>query len=190
MDGKYSLKITEILGLANEEALRLGNNYIAPEHLFLGLLRLGSGVAFEYLQSKNVDLSKIKHTIDSNLRTNEEIEPAQFPLLKNSEKILTYSQLEARLDKKQEADTEHLLLAFLKYDNSMIYGLLNSEYNISYVDVNKYLGTGVTKMSNEAPSFSASAENSARTRSISFFSLISSSRRALLAFTADAGSIK
>jgi hypothetical protein len=34
MDGKYSLKVTEILSLAGEEALRLGNNYIAPEHLF------------------------------------------------------------------------------------------------------------------------------------------------------------
>ena len=160
MDGKYSLKVTEILSLANEEALRLGNNYIAPEHIFLGMMRLGSGVAYEYLQDKKVDLSKIKHSIDSSLKTNEEIAPGQFPMLKNSEKILTYSLLEARLAKKPEADTEHLLLAFLKYDNSMIYGLLNNEYNISYVDVNKYLGAGVTKMSNETPNFSASGENS------------------------------
>ena len=58
MDGKYSLKVTEILSLANEEALRLGNNYIAPEHIFLGMMRLGSGVAYDYLQEKKVDLDR------------------------------------------------------------------------------------------------------------------------------------
>ena len=103
MNGKYSTNITEILSLANEEALRLGNNYISPEHLFLGLMRFGSGVAYEYLLSKKVDLTKIKHTIESNLRTNEEITPAQFPLLKNAEKILTYSLLEARFAKKNRS---------------------------------------------------------------------------------------
>ena len=63
MDGKYSLKVTEILSLANEEALRLGNNYIAPEHIFLGMMRLGSGVAYDYLQEKKVDLSKNNNKI-------------------------------------------------------------------------------------------------------------------------------
>ena len=160
MEGKYSLKVTEILSLANEEALRLGNNYIAPEHLFLGLIRLNEGVAYDYLQSKNVDINKIKHTIDSNLRTNEEVGEAQIPMLKNSEKILTYSLLEARIAKKSEADTEHLLLALLKYDNSMIYGLLNSEYNITYTDVRNYLGTGELKPASRPVDFSASSENS------------------------------
>ena len=160
MEGKYSLKVTEILSLANEEALRLGNNYIAPEHLFLGLIRLNEGVAYDYLQSKNVDINKIKHTIDSNLRTNEEVGEAQIPMLKNSEKILTYSLLEARIAKKSEADTEHLLLALLKYDNSMIYGLLNSEYNITYSDVRNYLGTGELKPASRPVDFSASSENS------------------------------
>lgn len=158
MNGKYSTNITEILSLANEEALRLGNNYISPEHLFLGLMRFGSGVAYEYLLSKKVDLTKIKHTIESNLRTNEEITPTQFPLLKNAEKILTYSLLEARFAKKTEADTEHLLLAFLKYDNSIIYGLLNSEYNISYMNVREYLGIESPKTT--PSSFSSSSENS------------------------------
>ena len=160
MEGKYSLKVTEILSLANEEALRLGNNYIAPEHLFLGLIRLNEGVAYDYLQSKNVDINKIKHTIDSNLRTNEEVGETQIPMLKNSEKILTYSLLEARIAKKSEADTEHLLLALLKYDNSMIYGLLNSEYNITYTDVRNYLGTGELKPASRPVDFSASSENS------------------------------
>ena len=159
MDGKYSLKVTEILSLAGEEALRLGNNYIAPEHLFLGLIRLNEGVANDYLQSKNVDINKVKHTIDSNLRTNEEVGQGQIPMLKNSEKILTYSLLEARIAKKQEADTEHLLLALLKYDNSMIYGLLSSEYNITYTDVRNYLGTGDIKPASKPESFTSSAEN-------------------------------
>ncbi len=159
MEGKYSTKVNEIISLANEEAIRLGNNYIAPEHIFLGLLRLGSGVAYEYLQDKKVDLSRLKYTIDSNLKTNEEIAPSQFPMLKNSEKILTYSLLEARKDKKTEADTEHLLLAFLKYDNNIIYSLLNNKYNISYIDVNKYLGKGDTNEVNQTQNLSSSNEN-------------------------------
>ena len=79
---------------------------------------------------------------------------------KQAERVLQLAKSFAKKFHHPYVGTEHLLLAFLKYDNSMIYGLLNNEYNISYVDVNKYLGAGVTKMSNETTNFSASGENS------------------------------
>ena len=85
MDSKLSQRIKEVLNLSREEAERLGNNFIAPEHLFLGIIREGEGRAIDALEAFNVDLSEIKRDIEIEMRSDEiTIKGASIPLLRTN----------------------------------------------------------------------------------------------------------
>ena len=63
MDAKFSQRIKDVLSYSKEEAVRLGNAYIGTEHLLLGILREGEGMAITILESLNIDLNKLKKSI-------------------------------------------------------------------------------------------------------------------------------
>jgi len=65
MDAKFSQRIKDVLSFSKEEAIRLGNNEIAPEHLLLGILREGEGVAIDILVSLGVNLYQLKKDIEA-----------------------------------------------------------------------------------------------------------------------------
>ena len=139
METKFSQHVKDVLTFSKEEAERLGNKYIAPEHLLLGLLREGKGKAIDVLRAQNVDLTKVKQTIENKIRATEENNtPADsIPLLKSTDKILKIILLEIRSWGLSEADTEHLLLAILKDDKNYASELLKQE-NVDYNSVRKY----------------------------------------------------
>jgi ATP-dependent Clp protease ATP-binding subunit ClpC len=60
MDSQFSQRVKDILGYSKEEAIRLGNSHISPEHLFLGILRDGESVAVEILMNQGIDLLVLK----------------------------------------------------------------------------------------------------------------------------------
>ncbi len=129
----FSDNVTDILRYSHEEAGRLGNNYIGPEHLLLGIIRAGEGKAFDILLTLNLDLLRLKKSIESSIRSNGEIFSigANIPLLKTTEKILKFVPLEARQFGFYTADSEHLLLAILKDKTNLVSEILMVE-NVSY----------------------------------------------------------
>ncbi len=128
MNLNFSQRINDVIGFSKEEAERLGNPYISPEHLFLGLLREGEGTAIEILDQLHVDLDNLKSTIETKLKTNVVLEHTDhIPLLKSSERILRLIYLEARAVKSENINTGHLLLALLKDNNGFIPELMEEE---------------------------------------------------------------
>src|SRR5680860_263035 len=97
MDSQFSPRIKDIIGYSREEAIRLGNDYIGQEHLFLGILRDGEGIATDILESLGIVLSEMKELIENKIRTEREINPkAEIVMLKSAEKTLKLVYLEAR----------------------------------------------------------------------------------------------
>ena len=128
------------MGYSREEAGRLQNSYLGPEHLMLGILRNGEGLAIQALNDFGIDIKNLKQNIDSKVLEQHEGEIAnstEVVLTKNTEKILKMSILEARLTKSEETDSEHLLLAILKdYNNIAAHSL--REENMDYAGALSY----------------------------------------------------
>ena len=121
MDAQFSQRIKDVLGYSKEEAVRLGNSHISVEHLFLGILRDGEGLAIDVLVVLGVELYDLRMTIEKSIRNDQPstvTDPDSLPLLKSSERILKLTHLEARSMKEKTIDTNHLLLAILKDDNN------------------------------------------------------------------------
>ncbi len=134
MDAKFSQRVKEVLSYSREEAIRLGNRNISSEHIFLGILRDGEGVAIDILVSMGLDLAAIRKTVEDHLRSGTELKPSEMenvPLLKTAERVLKLVYLEARSLKSETIDTGHLILAILKDETNLITQLLESE-NIDY----------------------------------------------------------
>jgi ATP-dependent Clp protease ATP-binding subunit ClpC len=148
MDAKFSQKIKDVLSYSKEEAIRLGNKYIGPEHLFLGIIREGEGLAIDVLVSLGADLKDLKKSIELSIRADnpdELTDIENIPLLKQAERVLKLVYLEARSLRQSTIDTGHLLLALLKDENSLItkrleelsinYNVVRSEIKESIPDV-------------------------------------------------------
>lgn len=139
MDSQFSPRIKDIIAYSREEAIRLGNDYIGLEHLFLGILRDGEGIATEILENLGIDLAELKSALEEKLRTNREIDPkADISMLKSAEKALKVIYLEARSFKSQTANSGHLLLAILKDNDTLVSHLLN-DFGVNYYMVKSQL---------------------------------------------------
>jgi ATP-dependent Clp protease ATP-binding subunit ClpC len=130
----YSEQLHNVLLYSSQEAERLGNNYVGPEHLLLGILRNGSGKAIDILNVAHVNILKVKQTIESQIRTDLEPTGAEIPNLKSTERIKKIMELESRSLSAETADTEHLLLAIMKEKNNLAGDVLGAE-NLTYDQV-------------------------------------------------------
>ena len=89
MDGNFSDRLQEVIRLSREEALRLGHDYIGTEHLLLGIIREGQGVAIRILRNLDCDLIKLKKAIEDTVRTaGGTMTIGNIPLTKQAEKVL------------------------------------------------------------------------------------------------------
>jgi ATP-dependent Clp protease ATP-binding subunit ClpC len=134
MKNNYSKQLMDVVEYSREEAVRLRNSYIGPEHLMLGIIRDGEGNAIIALHKLNIDIYDIKKNIEHNIRNvYNDIDKAESHIVisKNSERILHMSMLESRLFKSEETGTEHLLLAILKEEFNVAAKVL-VEAGISY----------------------------------------------------------
>jgi ATP-dependent Clp protease ATP-binding subunit ClpC len=141
MDAKFSQRIKDVLSFSKEEAIRLGNSEIAPEHLLLGILREGEGVAIDILVSLGANLYQVKKDIEAIISSAGPIKVTDtdnIPLLKTSERILKLVYLEAKSMKKNTIDTGHLLLAIIKDENTPVSRVL-FDHSIDYEKVRKEL---------------------------------------------------
>ncbi|MEN9446444.1 MAG: hypothetical protein RL728_956, partial [Bacteroidota bacterium] len=134
MEAKFSPRVKDVIGFSREEAVRLGNEFIAVEHVLLGIIRQGNGTACKLLFSFNLDLEKIKNELELGLRRNSNLTNdlnANIPLVKQAEKVLKKSFLEAKLSKSEQIGTEHLLLSILREEDCVATSILN-KYGIIY----------------------------------------------------------
>ena len=137
MDAKFSQRIRDVLSYSKEEAIRLGNTEIAPEHIFLGILREGEGIAIDVLISLGANLYDLRRDLENSMDTSGPVKITQtesVPLLKASERILKLVYLEAKALNKSTIDTGHLLLAILKDQKSTVSRVLR-EHDIVYEKV-------------------------------------------------------
>jgi len=137
MEAKFSQRVKDVISFSREEALRLGNNFIGVEHLLLGLIREGDGKAVTVLHEFHLDLKMIRKEIELNLTksiTSSSQNLANIPLVKQAERVLKLTYLEAKLYKSPMIGTEHLLLSILKNEESVACGILN-KYGVIYENV-------------------------------------------------------
>lgn len=160
MEGNFSSKVRDVIQFSREEALRLGHDYIGTEHLILGIVRLGDGVAIRILKNLDCDLFKLKKTIEDTVRgTGGTVTVGNIPLTKQAEKVLRITYLEAKLYKSDTIGTEHLLLSLLR-DEENIAAQILQQFNVSYDSVREELDmiiSGNTRDIDRADTRSASA---------------------------------
>jgi len=128
MSVNYSEQLHNVLLYSSQEAERLGNNYVGPEHLLLGILRNGSGKAIDILNVSHINILKVKQIIESQIRTDLEPTGAEIPNLKSTERVKKIMELETKSLSAETADTEHLLLAILKEKNNLAGDILLAEH--------------------------------------------------------------
>ena len=138
MEAKFSQRVKDVISFSREEALRLGNDFIGVEHLLLGLIREGDGKAILVLKEFQLNLKMIRKEIEMNLeKTSAETGTknlANIPLVKQAERVLKLTYLEAKLSKSAMIGTEHLLLSILKNEDSVACSILN-KYGVIYDNV-------------------------------------------------------
>jgi ATP-dependent Clp protease ATP-binding subunit ClpC len=149
MDGNFSDRLQDVIRLSREEALRLGHDYIGTEHLLLGIIREGQGVAVRILRNLDCDLMKLKKAIEDTVRTSGgTLTIGNIPLTKQAEKVLKITQIESKIYKADVIGTEHLLLSLLRDEDNIATQILH-QFNVSYdssrAELNSMLSSRSTK---------------------------------------------
>ena len=136
MEAKFSPRVKDVITYSREEALRLGHDYIGVEHLFLGILREGEGNAIKILKAIKVNLQEIRKNIENEIKpkSNNFNQSGNIPLVKQAERALKITYLEAKLFKSSLIGTEHLLLSILKDDDNVVTNVFE-EFNVDYETV-------------------------------------------------------
>jgi ATP-dependent Clp protease ATP-binding subunit ClpC len=141
MEAKFSQRVKDVLTYSREEALRVGNEYIGVEHLILGILRDGEGLAIQILNYLGVDLNQFKGTIEKSISAPVKSgvrKPENLPLVRQAERALKLTYLEAKIFNSDLIGTEHLLLAILKDEDNLVTSSL-AKLGVDYENVKEEL---------------------------------------------------
>lgn len=159
MRNNFTSRVQKVIRFSKEEAMRLGHDYIGTEHLLLGIIKEGEGIAVKILKNISVDLEKLKQRLE------EASGPAggmmtlgNLPLSKRAEKVLKVTYLEAKNFKSDIIGTEHLLLSLLKEKEGLASQVLvsfNVDYNVVFNELKNILeGKPATTFSSQPRSSS------------------------------------
>ncbi len=133
MEAKFSQRVKDVLTYSREESLRLGNDYIGVEHLLLGIIREGEGMAIQILNLLNVDVPELRRVIEKaiSVSTKRDKMAENLPLVKQAERALKLTYLEAKMFNSELIGTEHVLLAILKDEDNLVSRALR-QYGVEY----------------------------------------------------------
>ncbi|MBU2444757.1 MAG: ATP-dependent Clp protease ATP-binding subunit [Bacteroidetes bacterium] len=152
MDGNFSNRVQDVIRLSREESLRLGHDYIGTEHLLLGIIREGEGIAVRILKNLGVDLLKLKKAIEDTVRTSGgTLTIGNIPLTKSAEKVLRITQIESKIYKAEVIGTEHLLLSLLRDEENIACQILQ-QFHVSYDTARSELNNIMSGKSSVTPS--------------------------------------
>ena len=124
MFDKFTEKATAALNLALEAARDLGHNYVGSEHILIGLLREGTGVAAKVLEQHNIDADSVENVVAELIGRGEPSNVSAQDLTPRGKRIMELSYLEARNLGHNYVGTEHLLMGLLREGDSVAVRLL------------------------------------------------------------------
>ena len=150
MEIRISDQLNSIINYSREEALRTGSYGIAPDHLFLGMLRHKENPGVDALMGVGTDLEELKQFIDTHIFTNEHIpysEMENISFSRGAQNVLSFTILEATKVRCREAGAQHLLLALCRAAGSYGSSYLRDTgvdygYIFRYLDRNMMLDRG------------------------------------------------
>lgn len=133
MEAKFSQRVKDVLTYSREESLRLGNDYIGVEHLLLGIIREGEGMAIQILNLLNVNINEVRKLIEKAIGVSVKRDKMaeNLPLVKQAERALKLTYLEAKMFNSELIGTEHVLLAILKDEDNLVSRTLG-KYGVDY----------------------------------------------------------
>ena len=129
MNNQFTQRVSDIIMYSKEEANRLRNSYIGPEHLLLGLIREGEGKSIEILFNLQINLQDIKNQLEAIVKNNAENDTTydeNISFNEKASKVLKLCILEAKLLRNIAADSEHILLAIMKVKDNAAFHVLES----------------------------------------------------------------
>ena len=147
VNGMFTDRVKKVMQIAREEAVRLGNDYVGTEHLLLGLIKEGDGVAVAVLRSMNIDLDELAANIEKTITSTGGMMTIgqMLPFTPRAKKVLEIAANEARSMSHKYIGTEHLLLALMKDTESTASNALASaglEYEKVKEEINRVLRGG------------------------------------------------
>ena len=141
MEISISDELNSIINFSREEAMRTGSYGIAPDHLFLGILRHRENTAVDALRGAMIDLEEMKQFIDDKIFTNEHIPYSEIDKVsfsRGAQNALSFTILEATKIRSAQASSQHLLLALCKVGSSYGSTYLHDQ-GIDYGHIYRYL---------------------------------------------------
>jgi len=163
MEAKFSPRVKDVISYSREEALRLGHDYIGTEHLLLGLIRDGDGVAIKLLKGLNVDTARLRRAVEDAVKgtTGTTVNIGSIPLTKQAEKVLKITYLEAKIFKSDLIGTEHLLLSILRDEDNIASQIL-TQFNVNYEVFKAEVESGKHDVTDELPGSSTGGDDDFR----------------------------
>src|SRR5690554_5043027 len=133
MEAKFSPRVKDVISYSREEAIRLKHDYIGTEHLLLGLIREGDGMAIKLLKAGGLDLLELRKAVEDAVKGSSVSRTPvnNMPLTKQAEKVLKITYLEAKIFKSDIIGTEHLLLAILRDEDNIASQILQ-QFGVNY----------------------------------------------------------
>jgi ATP-dependent Clp protease ATP-binding subunit ClpC len=145
MNYNFTDRVRKVLAMAREEAVRLQHDYVGTEHILLGLIREGDGVAAEVLRSLAADLDELLRLVEENVRPGKaSASIGELPYTTRAKKVLEYAMAEARELNHSYVGTEHLLLGLLREEKGLaakVLGELGIGLEEARAEMLKLLGT-------------------------------------------------
>lgn len=123
---RFTNRARKVMQFAQEEAQRLQHNYIGTEHLLLGLVREGGGVAAQVLKSFDVDSEKVRQAVEHIIGRGDHPVNGEVGLTPRAKKVIELAVDEARSLNYHYIGTEHLLLGLLREGQGVAAGVLES----------------------------------------------------------------
>ena len=145
MNYNFTDRVRKVLAMAREEAVRLQHDYVGTEHILLGLIREGDGVAAEVLRNLAADLDELLRLVEENVRPGKaSASIGELPYTTRAKKVLEYAMAEARELNHSYVGTEHLLLGLLREEKGLaakVLGELGIGLDEARAEMLKLLGT-------------------------------------------------
>lgn len=117
---RFTDRARKVMQLANQETQRFNHEYVGTEHVLLGLIKEGSGVASHVLKSLDVDLRKVRLEVEIIVQSGPDmITMGKMPHTPRTKKVIEYSMEEARKLNHNYVGTEHILLGLLREDQGI-----------------------------------------------------------------------
>ncbi|MCF7809448.1 ATP-dependent Clp protease ATP-binding subunit [bacterium] len=139
MTNRLSFRVQQVLRYSREEALRLGHDTIGTEHLLMGIMRLGEGLAIRIISNLGCDLDDLRETLEETVGpASTSVKIADIPFTKRAERVLRMSYLEGKQYNSELIGTEHLLLSLAKDEDGIASQVL-AGFNIRYDNVKNEL---------------------------------------------------